>query len=195
MPICTILSPSARWDFVKEGGSLMDRRSMVAAGLLAAGVLVLGLFLFSRQEGPKRLSADETSGSITYHNTLQEWVDMWNRKDLSFVDRVFLTDGRVSYYSSERPGLIRGIDALREHHRGFGFVPGGKEITSELRLSDVESAAFGPVSIVTATWYFIRGESETETVQRGPVTFVFVREEDHLRIAHAHFADQPMTET
>lgn len=59
--------------------------------------------------------------------TLEYWTDMWNRYDLDRVDQLFVADSTVTYFSPERDGLIRGINALRLHHHGFGFVPGGKD--------------------------------------------------------------------
>ena len=50
------------------------------------------------------------------------WVSMWNSYDLSLVDELFLTDPTVTYFSSEKEGLIKGIDAVSKHHAGFGFV-------------------------------------------------------------------------
>ena len=54
------------------------------------------------------------------------WVDMWNAYDLSQVDQLFLIDENLTYFSSETQGVLQGIDAIREHHRGFGFIEGGK---------------------------------------------------------------------
>jgi len=52
---------------------------------------------------------------------------MWNSYDLSMVDTLFLTDDRLTYLSSKMEGVIRGVENVREHHRGFGFVVGGKD--------------------------------------------------------------------
>ncbi|MCP4897998.1 MAG: hypothetical protein GY906_13580, partial [bacterium] len=48
------------------------------------------------------------------------WVEMWNAYDLDMVDKLFVIDDRVTYLSSEKEGTIVGIEAVREHHRGFG---------------------------------------------------------------------------
>jgi hypothetical protein len=58
---------------------------------------------------------------------VDEWVSLWNTYDLSMVETLFLDDDRVSYFSSEKEGAVQGIQALIEHHRGLGFVPGGKQ--------------------------------------------------------------------
>jgi hypothetical protein len=121
---------------------------------------------------------------------VEAWVEMWNRFDLDRVDALFIRDARVTYFSSEKPGLIAGIDALREHHRGFGFVPGGADRGSRLWLESAEAHTYGRVVLVTATWLFQRRGSDK--AQRGPVTLVLVGDGGTCRIAHAHFANDPL---
>ena len=58
---------------------------------------------------------------------VDEWVEIWNNYDLKKVKDLFLDDERVSYFSSEKQGLIKGFDLLVDHHREFGFIDGGKE--------------------------------------------------------------------
>jgi hypothetical protein len=119
---------------------------------------------------------------------LGSWVDLWNTYDLSKVDALFLTDDRVTYFSSEKEGLIRGIEAVREHHRGFGFVPGGKTSERELWVEDVNVVEHGHAAVVTGIWFFGKRSDSPENIQRGPVTFVYVLDEDQYRLAHLHFA-------
>jgi ketosteroid isomerase-like protein len=114
------------------------------------------------------------------------WVRLWNTYDLDMVDQLFLKDGRVTYFSSEKEGLIRGIEAVREHHRGFGFVPGGKKPSSELWLEEVSSDDFGDTAIVTAIWFF--GDRKKTENQHGPMTAVYVRAGDGFRLAHLNFS-------
>jgi hypothetical protein len=114
---------------------------------------------------------------------------MWNSFDLDRVDALFIRDARVTYFSSERPGLIAGLEALREHHRGFGFVSGGVDRGSRLWLESATAHTYGPVVLVTATWFFQRRGSDK--AQRGPVTLVLVNDGSGCRIAHAHFANDP----
>jgi hypothetical protein len=116
-------------------------------------------------------------------------VEMWNRFDLDRVDDLFVRDARVTYFSSEKPGLIAGIDAVRQHHRGFGFVPRGSDRGSRLWLETVQAHTYGNVVVVTATWLFQRAGATTP--QRGPVTLVLLGEGGSCRIAHAHFANDP----
>ncbi len=121
-------------------------------------------------------------------HTLDDWVVMWNSYDLDEVKRIFVADESVTYFSSERNGLIQGIDALIEHHDGFGFRSGGAESGSRLWLEDVHRRWDGTTAIVMATWIFGSEEAEGPP-QRGPVTFVIVARSDGYRILHAHFAN------
>jgi hypothetical protein len=118
---------------------------------------------------------------------LDQWVKLWNTYNLDMVGDLFLTDERVTYFSSEKRGLIKGYDALIEHHRGFGFVEGGKETGNRLWLEDMKNERFGTVAVVKADWLFRRKSSDKD--QRGPVTIVYVDEGKGLRIAHAHFSN------
>ena len=126
-------------------------------------------------------------------NDIQElitsWVGMWNSYDLTMVDKLFLHDSRASYFSSEKEGLIQGIDALREHHVGFGFVDGGKNQENKLWVEDVQVSDFGKVAVVTGIWYFQRGSDDPENVQKGPFTFVCVRQGEEWRLAHLNFSE------
>lgn len=117
---------------------------------------------------------------------VDEWVEIWNNFDLDMVEKLFLNDERVTYFSSEKEGLIKGIDSLVEHHRGFGFVEGGTETGNKLWLEDVAIEEFGELVVVKADWLFQRKGSDTQ--QRGPVTIIYVKM-DRYRIAHAHFSN------
>ena len=118
-----------------------------------------------------------------------QWVSMWNTYDLSMVDSLFITDERLTYFSSEKEGLIRGIEAVREHHVGFGFVEGGKDQQNELWVEDLQRQSFGDVATVEGVWYFRNVSADSSTTQKGPVTFVYVFDEKQYRIAHVHFAN------
>ena len=117
------------------------------------------------------------------------WLELWSTYDLNLVDELFLTDENVSYFSSEKEGLILGIDAVREHHRGFGFVEGGKPAESELWVEDVYSYVHGPTAIVTGIWYFGDRLEDRDKIQHGPMTFVYVQTGGEFRLAHLHFAN------
>ena len=117
---------------------------------------------------------------------IDEWVEIWNNYDLNRVRDLFLDDERVTYFSSEKQGLIKSIDDLVIHHREFGFVEGGKDTGNKLWLEDIEIEAFGELVVVKADWIFQRKGSDNQ--QRGPVTLVYVKM-DRYRIAHAHFGN------
>lgn len=132
------------------------------------------------------LWAQRTDSSVTA--AIADWVAMWNRYDLSAVDALFLTDDRVTYFSSEREGLITGIDAVRRHHESFGFVPGGRPTATRLWLDGLTIVPVGATVVVGGVWYFDRGEAG-RPVQRGPVTIVYLMEAGRPRIAHMHFGN------
>ncbi|NIO33197.1 MAG: DUF4440 domain-containing protein [Gemmatimonadetes bacterium] len=117
------------------------------------------------------------------------WVDLWNTGDLARVDELFLTDSSVTYFSSEREGLIEGFAAVRAHHEGFGFVDGGTQPEQELWVADVRSSMYGDVAVVGAIWQFGDRSAPVDSIQRGPMTAVYVRAGDRYRIAHMHFAE------
>ncbi|MET0595850.1 MAG: nuclear transport factor 2 family protein [Polyangiaceae bacterium] len=129
-------------------------------------------------------------GAFDGAREVREWVAMWNSYDLDQVDSLFVRDARVSYFSSEKPGLIAGIDALKEHHKGFGFAPGGADKGSRLWLEAVHAETWGRAVVVTATWFFERANAK-KPPQRGPVTLVLTNDGARCRIAHAHFANDP----
>jgi hypothetical protein len=120
---------------------------------------------------------------------IDSWLELWRTYDLNLVDELFLTDENVSYFSSEKEGLIRGIDAVREHHRGFGFVPGGKPAERELWVEDIYSYAHGTTAIVAGIWYFGDRSEDRSKTQHGPMTLVYVQKGDRFRLAHLNFAN------
>ena len=117
---------------------------------------------------------------------LTAWLDSWRTYDLDQVDRLFLSDDSATYFSSEKQGLIRGIEAIRAHHRGFGFVPRGKPQPNRLWLEGVHVRRWGETVVVGAVWFFQRDGSQEP--QQGPMTAVLVPRASGLRIAHMHFA-------
>ncbi len=118
---------------------------------------------------------------------VDEWVKFWNTYDLDQVPKLFLSDGRVTYFSSEKQGVIKGYEALVKHHEGFGFVKGGKASQNKLWLEGMDVEDFGDSVIVCAVWFFKRPTSETP--QKGPVTIVYEKEEGEWKIAHANFGN------
>jgi ketosteroid isomerase-like protein len=120
---------------------------------------------------------------------IDSWVAMWNSYDLTTVSQLFLQDSRVSYFSSEKEGLIQGVEAVREHHVGFGFVDGGKIQENKLWVEDVQISNFGTAAVAAGIWYFQRGSNDAGSAQKGPFTFVCVRQGQEWRLAHLNFSE------
>ena len=139
-------------------------------GLLTATCIIFLASGYAQENSPEAL--------------LSAWEKSWNTYDLNEVSRLFVTDNSVTYFSSERAGLIQGLDSLLRHHRGFGFVAGGKTTDNRLWLTEVH---YRPLA-ATATWHFQRPGSPE---QRGPVTFLFQQSGKGYLIAHAHFSNDP----
>ncbi|MCP4897834.1 MAG: hypothetical protein GY906_12750, partial [bacterium] len=112
--------------------------------------------------------------------------EMWNAYDLDMVDKLFVIDDRVTYLSSEKEGTIVGIEAVREHHRGFGFISGGVARETSLWVDQLHETVLGNTVVVTGFWYFKRADGST---QRGPMTFVYFLEDEEWRLVHVHFAN------
>ena len=121
------------------------------------------------------------------------WTELWGTYDLDKVNELFLADPAPTYFSSEKEGLIVGLEAINEHHAGFGFVPGGSPPAIELWLEDVHATVFGSTAVVNAIWYF--GDREAASsgdgggAQKGPMTAVYVLDGDRYKIAHMQFAE------
>ncbi len=130
------------------------------------------------------LSAVGFGQQKTPKEVITAWEKSWNTYDLEAVTQLFVNDSSVTYFSSERAGLIHGIDSLKKHHRGFGFLPGGKVSSNRLWLTELR---YLPLA-VSATWHFQRPGSPE---QRGPVTFILRKDPKGILIAHAHFSNDP----
>ena len=118
---------------------------------------------------------------------VKQFVDMWNNYNISKVRELFLNDERVTYFSSERTELIKGVKSLLEHYKAMGFLPGGKKSGNKLWLREIESEKYGRTDVVKGIWLFRREGSET--TQKGPVTLVYYNEGDGSKIIHAHFSN------
>jgi hypothetical protein len=116
------------------------------------------------------------------------WIDLWSTYDLNRVNQLFLGDSTVTYFSSEREGLIKGFEAVREHHAAFGFSEGGTTAEQELWVEDLHTNVYGPTAVVTGIWLFGNREAAPNGVQRGPMTVIYAWDHDDYRIAHMHFA-------
>jgi hypothetical protein len=118
---------------------------------------------------------------------LDAWVELWGTYDLDTVPALFLESEALTYFSSETEGLIEGFDRIVEHHRGFGFVPGGDDRDQLIWVRDVRIEEFGDAALIGAIWYFGDPDSPA-AAQRGPMSVLAVRTSDGYRIAHMHFA-------
>jgi hypothetical protein len=117
---------------------------------------------------------------------VDKWVKFWNTYDLDQVEELFLQDDRLTYFSSEKKGAILGFDAVREHHKGFGFISRGKDQPNKLWVEELHFSTFDSATVVTGIWYFQKPDSP---IQRGPVTIVYIRQGDRSRIAHMNFSE------
>lgn len=162
--------------FVSKSSGQRAPRFAAAAFLTAALTLSACARPASQQKAPFHADA-----------LIAAWVEMWNRYDLAQVRTLFLADSSVTYFSSEKEGLIVGIDAVEQHHAGFGFVPGGKPPQNRLWVENLHAQLFWPAAVVTGTWYFQR--QGVAAAQRGPFTFVYVQRGAEYRIAHAQFGN------
>ncbi|MFQ5792438.1 MAG: hypothetical protein ACE5JI_18365 [Acidobacteriota bacterium] len=153
--------------------------------LLAVLVLVIGCQ--AAEQGGQGRPGETPHPAFDAEGLVEAWVTLWNTYDLSLVDELFLADSRVTYLSSEKEGLIKGIEAVRDHHVQFGFVDGGKEPEQELWVEELNWNDYGTAAVVTGVWFF-GSRDDVERAQRGPLTFVYVRAGDEYRLAHVHFA-------
>ncbi len=152
-------------------------RSLTLA--IAIALMVLGLLSIP-------LLAEDNSANI--RTAVDAWETMWNTFDYREVDRLFLQSDDLSYFSSEREGMIRGIQAVREHHRGFGFTEGGSANLTRLWLDAVEIRDYRSSAVVTGIWYFQRTDG---VLQKGPVSMVYVKGDGGYKIAHMNFSNYP----
>jgi hypothetical protein len=149
-------------------------------------IIAIGFFCFVLVQNSNTESIDTSVIKIETEKSVKKWVEFWNTYDLDKVDELFLQDDRLTYFSSEKEGAIIGYDAVREHHKEFGFVSGGKEQPNKLWVKDLHFADFDSSVIVTGIWYF---QKPAEAQQRGPVTIVYIQQGDQFRIAHMNFSD------
>ena len=82
---------------------------------------------------------------------------------------------------------------MREHHRGFDFVAGGKVQSNKLWMEDIHTEMYGSVAVVNGIWYFEKGPEDNPELQYGPVTIVYTPTDKGYRIAHMHFASYEKT--
>jgi ketosteroid isomerase-like protein len=159
---------------------MMSKRRHSSYRLFLIALIMVSSLLAFPFDSPSENSVQEL---------LESWVAMWNSYDLKKVEGLFLLDPRVSYFSSEKEGLIQGIEAVREHHVGFGFVDGGKVQENKLWVEEVRINHFGEAAVVAGIWYFQRATDDVESAQKGPFTFVCVKQGKGWRLAHLNFSE------
>ena len=94
-------------------------------------------------------------------------------RDLGSRNGVSLDGQRIEDESELRPGAALTLGDAR------------------LWLENLEVRETGDVAVATADWLFDRDVAGAGPAQRGPVTFVLVRQADGWLIIHAHFANDP----
>ena len=103
-------------------------------------------------------------------------------------DRLFAGDETLTYFASDREGLLEGIDAVRDYHADLGFVAGGFQPEQELWLEQVTISDFGDSAMIGAVWFF-GNPVNRQAAGRGPLTMVLTRSSSGLKIAHANFGN------
>ena len=172
----------------------MDLKKIISRGRSQQSlflILILTAYSMFASAGLSQQRTPIKAADPDVSKLMDVWVAMWNSYDLAQVDRLFLADERVTYFSSEKEGLIRGFEAVRKHHEGFGFIKGGKVQKNKLWVENLQIDIFGTTAVVAGIWYFERGEAVADKpkVQRGPVTAVLVNLDGEYRIAHMNFGN------
>jgi imidazolonepropionase-like amidohydrolase len=135
-----------------------------------------------------RPAAAVSGGAATPNALLDAWIGMWRRYDLDWVEELFVPDDALTYFASDREGLIEGIDAVRAYHADVGFVPGGFAPENELWLEQVTIADFGESAVVGAMWYFGNRVNRLAAA-RGPMTMVLASTSSGFKISHLNFGN------
>ena len=147
----------------------------------SAKTVVLFAWLFANLALASAPAQAQTEG---VRSAVAAWVRMWNSFDARDVDRLFMPD--VTYFSSEREGRLEGIETIKKHYQGFGFVDGGSHPMTKLWLEDIRIQDHGSTATVTGVWFFQRTDGR---LQKGPVTIVYVVSNGEPMIAHMNFAN------
>ncbi|MSR21146.1 MAG: hypothetical protein EXR91_09235 [Gemmatimonadetes bacterium] len=127
-------------------------------------------------------------GAATAEDLLEGWLAMWRRYDLDRMADLFVNDDALTYFPSDREGLIEGFAAVREYHEGLGFVAGGFQPESEMWLEQVTVADFEESAVIGAVWYF-GTRVNRRAGGRGPLTMVLARTDAGYRISHVNFGN------
>jgi len=129
-----------------------------------------------------------SADAATPRAALDGWLEMWSEYDLDGVSALFVNDDALTYFASDREGVIQGFDAVLEYHRGLGFTAGGFDPENELWIEQATLSDFEESAVVTATWYF--GTRLTRRIAgRGPLTMVIARTASGYRISHVNLGN------
>jgi len=131
-------------------------------------------------------------GASTPQAVLDGWLTMWREYDLDRLGDLFVNDDALTYFPSDREGVIEGFPAVLDYHRGLGFTAGGFEPENELWLEDVTLADFDDSAIVTGIWNF-GARLAGRVAGRGPLTLVIARTASGYRISHVNFGNYATT--
>jgi imidazolonepropionase-like amidohydrolase len=143
----------------------------------------------SRFEEPVVVSTT-SADAATPRAVLDGWVEMWREYDLDRVSELFVNDDALTYFASDREGVIQGFGPVLEYHRGLGFTPGGFDPENELWIEDVTLSDFEESAVVSAVWHF--GTRLTRRITgRGPFTMVIARTASGYRISHVNLGNYP----
>jgi len=150
-------------------------------------ILLSFLFLAAcrSMEVEKELITQDESTEV-----INKWLELWETYDLNMLSDIFVKSEELTYFSSEKEGLIQGFEQLRPHHEAFGFVDGGKRPEKFLWLEDLETRVYDSSALVGGIWYFGDRSLPKDSVSYGPVTFILIRDkEGTAKIVHTHFAN------
>ncbi|MCC3860811.1 YybH family protein [Pseudemcibacter aquimaris] len=121
---------------------------------------------------------------------IAEWQKFWNTYDLDQMNELFINSDSLTYFSSEKEGLIRGYEEMIEHHKGFGFVPGGKQSEAKLWLENIETDYIGDIAVVAAIWKFDVFRDGKQVLMRGPVSFICSKDSNgKFKLHHVNFSN------
>ncbi|MEQ1855398.1 MAG: amidohydrolase family protein, partial [Longimicrobiales bacterium] len=127
-------------------------------------------------------------GAPTPEALVESWLGMWRRYNLDIAADLFVNSDALTYFPSDREGLIEGFPAVRQYLEGLGFVSGGFQPESEMWLEQVTVSDFGESAVVGAVWYF-GNRLNRPAAGRGPLTMVFERVGYGWRISHVNFGN------
>lgn len=162
--------------------------------LVFISVILLSIISCQQGESEKHdTNSTENIKTITQDEVdpvVNKWLNLWATYDLNLLEEIFYQSEDLTYFSSEKEGLIKGYSNMLPHHEGFGFVEGGKEPPVDLWLEEIETRINGETALVAAIWYNGDKTAVHDSIPHGPVTFVMLRDDaGKVKISHAHFAN------